>query len=46
MIDQLMTKARNVPTTIDKTKVVHGHLIRPSKTQTEIKKHILHYHTY
>ena len=38
MIDQLMTKARKVPTTTDKTKVVHGHLIRPSKTQTEIQK--------
>ena len=38
MIDQLMTKARKVPTTTDKTKVVHGHLIRPSKPQTEIQK--------
>ena len=38
MIDQLMTKARKVPTTTDKAKVVHGHLIRPSKPQTEIQK--------
>ena len=38
MIDQLLTKTRKVPTTTDKTQVVHGHLIRPSKTQTEIQK--------
>ena len=38
MIDQLMAKARKVPTTTDKTQVVHGHLIRPSKPQTEIQK--------
>ena len=36
MIDQLMTKERKVPTTTDKAKVVHSHLIRPSKPQTEI----------
>ena len=38
MIDQLMTKARKVPTTTGKVKVVHGYLIRPSKPQTEIQK--------
>ena len=38
MIDQLMTKERKVPTTTGKAKVVHGHLIRPSKPQTEIQK--------
>ena len=38
MIDQLMTKTRKVPTTTDKTQIVHGYLIRPSKPQTEIQK--------
>ena len=38
MIEQLITKAGKVPTTTNKAQVIHGHLIRPSKPQTEIQK--------